>query len=187
MTTPPPDDARSVDAGPADAGPGPLLVRPVRPDEYEAAGALVEEAYAAGGLLDNDRGYGAWVRDVPGRAPHVPVLVAERDGRLVGSVTVCPAGSRWTEMAGEGEVEFRFLGVAPEAQGTGVATALIDAVEDAARDLGAQRLVLCVIADNRAAEAVYDRLEFERAPDRDRRPVPEVHLRAWTRPVRPRP
>jgi ribosomal protein S18 acetylase RimI-like enzyme len=169
----------SAASDPAEA----LLIRPVRDDEQEAVGILVEAAYAAGGLLDNDRDYGAHVRDVPGRAPVVPVLVAERDGRIVGSVTICPHGSGYTALAGPDEVEFRFLGVAPEAQGTGVARALVGAVEDYAAARGLDRLVLCVISDNVAAEAVYERLGFTRMPERDWWPMPEVHLRAWSRPV----
>ena len=163
--------------------PGDLVIRPVRDDEQEAAGDLVEAAYAAGGLLDNDRGYGDYVRDVPGRAPVVPVLVAERGDRIVGSVTICPSDSGFTELARPDEVEFRFLGVAPDAQGTGVARALVDAVEDYAAARGLARLVLCVISDNVAAEAVYARMGFQRMPERDRWPMPEVHLRAWQRPV----
>lgn len=158
-------------------------IRRVRPEEQVATGDLVEAAYAAGGLLDNDRGYGAHVRDVTGRAGQVPVLVALREGRIVGSVTICPAGSGWSELARPGEVEFRFLGVSPDAQGTGVARALVGAVEAYAVEHGLERLVLCVISDNIAAEAVYERMGFVRMPDRDWWPAPEVHLRAWQRPV----
>jgi RimJ/RimL family protein N-acetyltransferase len=163
-----------------------LEVRPVRPEEHETAGALVEAAYTAGGLLDNDRGYGAHVRDVAGRVGEVPVLVAVREGRILGTVTVAPHGSGHSELAREGEVEFRYLGVAPEAWGTGVATALVDAVEAYAAGSGAGRLVLCVISDNVAAERVYERMGFRRVPERDRQPMPEVLLRVWQRPV-PRP
>ena len=164
--------------------PEPIEVRPVRPEEVEEAGALVEAAYTAGGLLDNDRGYGAHVRDVAGRVGDVPVLVAVRAGRLVGSVTVAPHGSSHSELAREGEVEFRYLGVAPEAWGSGVATRLVDAVEDYAAATGAESVVLCVIEANVAAARVYERLGFTRAPDRDWEPVPGVLLRVWQRPVR---
>ena len=167
--------------------PGGLVIRPVRDDEQQSAGALVESAYAEGGLLDNDRGYGSHVRDVPGRASIVPVLVAERGGAIVGSVTICPHGSGFSELAGPDEVEFRFLGVSPDAQGTGVARALVGAVEDYAAAHGLARLVLCVISDNVAAEAVYQRMGFERMPERDWWPMPQVHLRAWSRPVPPPP
>jgi ribosomal protein S18 acetylase RimI-like enzyme len=56
-------------------------------------------------------------------------------------------------------------------------------VEDYAAARGLARLVLCVISDNVAAEAVYARMGFQRMPERDRWPMPEVHLRAWQRPV----
>ncbi|HSN06251.1 MAG TPA: GNAT family N-acetyltransferase, partial [Candidatus Angelobacter sp.] len=157
--------------------PEPIEVRPVRPEE-------VEEAYTAGGLLDNDRGYGAHVRDVAGRVGDVPVLVAVRGGRIVGTVTIAPHGSSHSELAREGEVEFRYLGVAPEAWGSGVATRLVDAVEDYAAATGAHHVVLCVIEANVAAARVYERLGFTRAPDRDWEPVPGVLLRVWQRPVR---
>lgn len=165
---------------PADA---PLDIGPVRPEEVEETGALVEAAYAAGGLLDNDRGYGAHVRDVAGRVGDVPVLVARRDGRIVGSVTIAPHGSSHSELARAGEVEFRYLGVAREAWGSGVATALVAAVEEYAAGSGAERLVLCVISDNVAAERVYERMGFTRAPERDWEPAPGIRLRVWQRPL----
>jgi ribosomal protein S18 acetylase RimI-like enzyme len=155
----------------------------VRDDELDVVGDLVEAAYTRGGLLDNDRGYGAHVRDVRGRAPHVPVLVAERDGRIVGSVTVVPPGTEWSELARDDEVEFRFLGVAPEAWGTGVARALVDAVDAWAGRAGARGLVLCVIRENTAAAEVYRRLGFDRAPERDWVPMAEVVLQVWQRPL----
>ena len=168
---------------PDTAAPAPIEVRPVRPEEAEEAGALVEAAYTAGGLLDNDRDYGAHVRDVAGRIADVPVLVAVREGRIVGSVTVAPHGSSHSELAGESEVEFRYLGVAPEAWGSGVATGLVAAVERWAAESGATRLVLCVISANVAAEAVYARMGFSRAPERDREPAPGIVLHVWQRPV----
>jgi ribosomal protein S18 acetylase RimI-like enzyme len=160
-----------------------LEIRPVRPDEYDVAGALVEDAYTVGGLLDNDRGYGAHVRDVAGRAEKVPVLVAVRQDRIVGCVTITPQGSEHSEIARPGEVEFRYLGVAPEAWGTGVAARLVDACERYAAVTGAAWLVLCVIEDNRAAARVYERLGFTRVPDRDWVPMPGVELRVWHRRV----
>lgn len=169
---------------PAATPEAPIEVRPVRPEEVAEAGALVEAAYATGGLLDNDRGYGAHVRDVAGRVGDVPVLVAVRDGRIVGSVTIAPHGSRHSELAREGEVEFRYLGVAPEAWGSGVATRLVEAVEDYAVRSGAERVVLCVVEGNVAAERVYERLGFTRRPERDWEPVAGVLLRVWQRPVR---
>ena len=171
-------------APPGGAAPGDgLQIRPARPDEYAEAGALVETAYATGGLLDNDRGYGEHLRDVTGRADHHEVLVALRDGRIVGSVTVTPHGTPQSEMAREGESEFRYLGVAPDARGTGVGEALVAACEERAVAQGASRIVICVISDNTRAHRFYDRLGFARAPERDWVPVPQVTLWAFTREV----
>ena len=161
--------------------PSPLEIRPVRPEEYDETGKLVEAAYTAGGVLNNDRGYGAHVRNVAGRAPDHPVLVAVREGRIVGSVTITPFGSPQSELARDGEVEFRYLAVAPEAWGTGVAAHLVHAVEGWAREHSAHRLVLCVIESNEAAARLYARLGFGRDPERDWIPVPEVVLRFWQR------
>ncbi len=160
-----------------------LVIRPVAPEEQEEAGALVEAAYTAGGLLDNDRGYGAHVRDVAGRADDHVVLVAEREGRIVGSVTITPYGTPHSELAGPDEVEFRYLGVAPDAWGTGVASALVGAVEDYAVATGASWLVLCSISDNAGAHRLYERLGFQRVPERDWQPVPGIELWVSRRPV----
>jgi ribosomal protein S18 acetylase RimI-like enzyme len=147
--------------------PEPPEIRRARPEEYAEVGALVVAAYAAGGLLENDRGYGAHVADVTGRAAEHPVLVATREGRLVGSVTITPHGSPQSELAAEGEVELRYLGVAPEAWGTGVAEALVAGCEVYALETHARALVLCVISDNTVAHRLYTRLGFHRVPERD--------------------
>ena len=161
----------------------PLVIRLIRPDEHEEVGLLIETAYTAGGLLDNDRGYGAHLRDVPGRADDHPVLVAERDGRIVGSVTITPYGSPQSELARDDELEFRYLAVATSAWGTGVARALVDAVEQHAATRGASWLVLCSIADNTRAGALYERLGFQRVPERDWHPAPGIDLLVSRRPV----
>lgn len=162
-----------------------LLVREARPDEHAAVGELVVAAYRAGGHLQRDEGYGVHLADVAGRADEHPVLVAERDGRLVGTVTICPPGTPHSKDARPDEVEFRYLGVAQEAWGTGVADALVAACDDWARDAGASALVLSAIDWNDAATRLYERLGFDRRPERDREPAPGIVLQVWTRPVLP--
>ena len=162
-----------------------LVVRPVRPEEHAAVGELLLAAYGAGGHLRGDPGYGAHVADVAGRSQQHHVLVAERDGALVGSVTITPPGSPDSEQAAADELEFRFLGVAPEAWGTGVAEALVAACEDYAVEAGLRSTVICVIDWNEPALRLYERLGFRRAPDRDWRPRPDIHLCALVRPVGP--
>jgi hypothetical protein len=62
------------------------VIRPVRADEYEAAGRLVLEAHRSLGD-EGDEFYDHELADVAGRAKGSDVLVAELDGQVVGSVT----------------------------------------------------------------------------------------------------
>jgi RimJ/RimL family protein N-acetyltransferase len=156
-----------------------VVVRSARPDEWGRAGEIAEEAYRAAGHLETDTGYDAVLRDVASRAVPGPVLVAVSEGRLVGTVTITPPGSPHAEIAGPGEMEFRYLGVEAPAWGTGVARALVDAVVEHAREAGAGRLVCCVIAWNEAAHRLYLRYGFRRAPGRDWTPVPGIDLLAY--------
>jgi len=154
-------------------------VREARSDEHEAVGRLAERAYRAGGHLEQDHGYDAVLLDAASRAVPGPLLVAHVDGRLVGTATLTPAGSRYAEIAREGETEFRFLAVEPEAAGQGVARALVDAVVDQARAAGSHTVVCCVIDWNAPGHRLYLRYGFARAPERDWTPVPGIDLLAY--------
>ena len=56
--------------------------------------------------------------------------MAADDDRVLGSVTFCPAGSTWREIAWDDEGEFRMLAVAADARGRGVGEALVRACLD---------------------------------------------------------
>lgn len=162
----------------------PLVIRPARPGELDVVGQLCVAAYAAGGHLDEGDDYAHTLRDARGRAATTQVLVAERDGDVVGTVTICPAESPYAEIGRAGESEFRFLAVAPSAWRTGVGEALVDACEQQARERGATAQVICVIDSNEPAHRLYRRLGFERLPERDWSPRTGVSLLAYRRPVR---
>jgi GNAT superfamily N-acetyltransferase len=146
-------------------------------------GDLCVQAYAAAGHLDPDDPYANTLRDARARAQTTIVLVAERDAEVVGTVTICPEGSPFAELSRDGECEFRFLAVAPKAWRTGVGEALVDACEQWARANGAPAQVISVIDMNEGAHRFYDRLGFERRPERDWMPRAGVHLLAYARPV----
>jgi putative acetyltransferase len=86
------------------------------------------------------------------------LLVAEIDGRVVGSAGLHPADSRRrAHAAGLG------MAVHDEFAGRGVGRALLSALLDLAdRWLGYKRLELTVWADNDRAIALYERSGFER-------------------------
>ena len=157
----------------------PVVVREARPAEYDALGAMVEEAYRAGGQLDDDDGYARTLRDVADRAGTATVLAAVRGDVLLGTVTITPPGSPYSELAGPQESEFRFLAVAPPAWGSGVADLLVRAcVERAA----GSDIVIVTRDGNEAALRLYARHGFVRAPERDWEPVPGIVLVALVRP-----
>jgi GNAT superfamily N-acetyltransferase len=105
------------------------------------------------------------------------LLVAWIDDKPVGDAYL------WCEPVEEVEVREAYPGVpmlnhlevAPEFQGQGIGTALIRAVEDAARRRGHERLVLGVGIDNPQAKRLYERLGYV---DWGRGPI----VATWTEP-----
>ncbi len=157
----------------------PLVIREALPEELPAVGELRVEAYVAGyGMATEEVGYAAVLRDAPGHAAHAEVLVALRQGELVGTVAIAPAGVSLAEVAQPGEVEVRFMAVAPHAWRQGVAQALLEAV--IARAEG-RALVCSVIEGNEPAAALYLAHGFTPSTSRDHEPVPGLHLRVFVR------
>jgi ribosomal protein S18 acetylase RimI-like enzyme len=107
------------------------------------------------------------------------VATGDDSDEIMGSVTVCPAGSPWREIARDGEGEFRMLSVAPQARGTGVGAALLDVVVAHFRSAGASRVVMSTLPTMRAAHSIYERAGFVRMPERDWSPMADVHLIAY--------
>jgi ribosomal protein S18 acetylase RimI-like enzyme len=161
-----------------------LVVRAATDKEYDAAGAVCVAAYRADGQLPpvtapGTFDYSMTLIDVAGRSAHADILVAvDDDETLLGCVTFAHPGSRYAELAQPDAAEFRMLGVAPEAQRRGVATALVQACIDLARSTGYQALVICVRDFNDAAKKLYARFGFIRVPELDFVPVPGVNLEA---------
>ncbi len=157
-----------------------VLVRPVAPADHAAVARLTVAAYEADGQLKGEHGYAAVLADVPARVEHGEVLVAVDTGAdaVLGSVLFVLPGTRFAELSGAGEAEFRMLAVDPAAQGRGVGAALVEACVARATELGCSALVICV-RDGLAAPAqrLYLRRGFIWAPELDWSPVADVLLR----------
>lgn len=160
-----------------------VKVRSARPEDLADVSRISVAAYDSAGQLDPDSPYRQTLADVAARDEAGILLVAERGGRVVGTVTICPVDSAFAEIGQADELEFRFLAVDPVAWGTGVADALIDACDSRARQQGATALTICVRDTNTGAAAMYAKRGFSRVPDRDWSPVPGVDLLALTRPI----
>ena len=163
-----------------------MRIRQARPEEYAAIAELTVAAYQP--LLDHaSASYVAQLRDTEARATQAELWVAV-DGpdpgtEILGTVTVCRAGSPWREIAEPDEGEFRMLAVAPTAQGRGIGEALVGhVVELFVRD-GARAVVLSTTPRMLVAHRLYQRLGFTRCAGRDWSPLPGVDLLAFCRVV----
>ncbi|MEO9325483.1 GNAT family N-acetyltransferase [Nocardioides sp. C4-1] len=161
-----------------------MHVRLARPADLERLGEITVAAYADFTHGPDDT-YVARLRDTAARADQAELWVAVHDdGRLLGSVTNCPPGSPWREIARDDEGEFRMLAVDPSVRRTGAGRALVEHVEERWRAAGATGIALSSLADMTAAHALYARLGFTRDPTRDWSPHDGVDLLAFTKALR---
>jgi ribosomal protein S18 acetylase RimI-like enzyme len=149
----------------------------MRPDDLAAVGEVTVAAYAEYAENDLDD-YALFLRDAARRDREAELWVATPDHseEILGTVTICPEGSVWREVAEPGEGEFRVLAVKPEARGRGVGAALLGLVVDRFRAEGAPRIVMSTQPGMLAAQHIYEAAGFVRAPERDWSPVPGVGL-----------
>ncbi len=166
-----------------------VTIREALPAELDAAGEVVVRAY---GTLPGPRhnAYLAFIRDAAQRARHCSILVAidASSGELLGSVSYVPdSRNPYAEVERDGEAGFRMLGVAPEARGRGIGEALVRTCIARAQAAGRSGIAISTSPRMEAAHRLYERLGFQRAPDRDHNPVPEVQLWAYVLSLAGRP
>ncbi len=155
-----------------------MLIRSVRPDEFAAAGELVAAVYSA--LIPDIGDYVDELRDVATRiASGAEVWVAELDGEIAATVTYVPRPGPFAEWSDPAAAGIRMLAVAPAFQRRGIGEALVRACLDRARADGQQRVYLHTTQWMTDAQRLYLRMGFERAPDLDWEPAPEIHLAAY--------
>lgn len=157
-----------------------LVLRRATPSDLDAAGAVTVAAYEEFTTGPDDP-YRAKLRDAETRDREAELWVAERDGEVVGTVTIAQPGSPWREIGADHEGEFRMLAVSPAARRQGVGEALLELVMERFRSLGFRGVVLSSLAEMTSAHRVYERRGFRRAPDRDWSPAPGVDLIAFER------
>jgi GNAT superfamily N-acetyltransferase len=163
-----------------------VIVRPVRPDEYERLGEITVAAYHALPGHVHEPEYDEELRDTAAKvAAGCEVMVAVGDdGRVLGGVCFVPsADNPFHETAEPGAVTFRHLAVDPAAQGAGAGTALVMWCVDRARQLGATALAIHSTPWMTGAHRLYERFGFARDPGHDWVPVPDVPLLAFTKPL----
>jgi GNAT superfamily N-acetyltransferase len=160
-----------------------MEIREVRPHEYEEAGHITALAYREFLPPRPSPGweeYLASVADVGGRIDRTIVLVAVKDGRILGSATI-----EMDEVIGDDDDELpadtaclRMLGVDPELRRGGVGRGLVEATIALARARGKREVILRTTPPMTAAQALYESMGFERDPSLDLT-FPEVTARGY--------
>ena len=167
-----------------------LVVRPARPEQYALIGRLTADAYRADGLLDAtslpvESSYEGQLLDAARRAREAELWVAAAgDGAILGTVTWCPRGSPWRQLAErDDQGEFRMLSVGPADRRRGVGRALVEACLSRARLDGMSEIVIWSHPLMTGAHVLYSSMNFERAYDLDGSPAPGVLLWGFRLPL----
>lgn len=155
-----------------------MLVRLATEADLVAAGEVTVAAYADFTLGPADP-YIERLRDTASRLAEAELWVAEDGGRIVGTVTRCPHGSPWREIARDDEGEFRMLAVDPRSQGLGAGRALVSRVLASCRASGDRAVVMSSLPQMAAAHRLYSSLGFVRLPERDWSPLVGTDLIAF--------
>jgi len=169
---------------------GELTIRDARGEELDAVSALLIDAYAQfmpppRELTAEERagwdGYRRNIADVWSRVPVSSTIVAERDGKLLGSVNYYAPGQADTVDGAwpNGWASIRLLGVSPQARGLGIGRALMAECLRRARADGATTMGLHTTQLMDVARAMYLRLGFRRVPEHDFHPAPDFTVEAF--------
>jgi ribosomal protein S18 acetylase RimI-like enzyme len=166
-----------------------VTVRLAGVSDFDSARRVLRAAYAEYEPSFPAANWAPYLKDIldlEGRADASDLLIAERDGELVGCVSYFRPGSKmsypsdsFSESWPEEWSAFRLLAVDPAARSLGVGRLLTDACLERARQDGAPALGLHTTAPMTIARAMYERLGFERVPEYDFRPGPTVLVEAY--------
>lgn len=137
-------------------------------DDDAAAGALVQQAYFQLPDYPRDPEYDRLLGDVAQRALEADVIVGIDDGRIVACLTYVPDRHNvHAEFDDEHAAGFRFFGVDPSVQGTGVGKAMVRWCIAEARRSGREQLKIHTLESMPGAQRLYLHLGFRRDPDND--------------------
>lgn len=146
-----------------------ITVRPAVEADFNVIARITRDSYLAAGYFeDADHPYMRQVQEVAERAAKATIWVAERDGHVVGSVTLAVAGEPYADIALADELEFRMLVVDPAVQRSGAGKAMVEAIIDHARSLdGINAVALTTGKTWESAHGLYRKIGFQRVPKRD--------------------
>ena len=107
-----------------------------------------------------EKGYGSYLGSQLD-APNVVVLVAERDGKVIGYTYSGVEGTDYMALRGPAGEMYDIV-VDPDYRQQGIGRMLVDATLGALKAKGAPRVVLSTAEKNAAAQRLFDRAGFRR-------------------------
>ena len=147
-----------------------VSIRPAAPADLEAIGRLGALLVRMHHDLDPERflpatpqtehGYGSFLGTQLAE-PNVIILVAERDGEVIGYTYAGVEGKDYMSLRGPAGVLYDIV-VDPAHRGQGVGRVLLDATLDALKAKGAPRAVLSTAEGNTSAQRLFARAGFRR-------------------------
>lgn len=152
-----------------------LVIRDARPEDHDGIRAITLGAYEQYATVMDPAawaGLSAAIHNALQVREGPEWIVAERGGRLLGSVMLYPPDAdAYNGAAGPARwPELRLLAVAPQARGAGIGQALVNECVRRARRMGATELGLHTSRSMEAAIRMYRRMGFVRAPEHDFQP-----------------
>lgn len=145
-----------------------ITVRSADRNDFAEIRRITVEAYSNAGYIDDEYAYNHILAAIEEGHAGSSLLVAESGGKIVGSVFVTRPGGDFSDVAHDGELEFRMLAVEPGEQHKGIAHRLVEEViERARRDPDLSGVVLTIAPQMNGQRALYESLNFTRIPARD--------------------
>jgi predicted N-acetyltransferase YhbS len=162
-----------------------MQVTPMDPDEVRQVAEITVSAYEhdaanwPSGMLSDE--YRKELSAVAERSEHTRVLVARNEAEIVGSVAyIDSAANPYAEFDDPQAAGIRMLAVAPAHQRSGAGKAMVQACLHLARSENKKRVILHTASWMRSAQRFYERLGFDRAPELDWTPIPNVPLLGYS-------
>ena len=144
-------------------------------------------AYQAGQHLSPGSPYEQRLRELGADGIGDVLVAVDQGGEITGTVMLQPWPHAGHVVTGPDEAEIRALAVLPQAQGSGLGQALLEAVIERARIREVGHLVLLTQADMVTAQRMYAKAGFARLADRDWEPNPGNLLLAYGLPLTAQP
>lgn len=156
-------------------------IRDGRFEDLKQVDALMRRAYqefessVSTGLAE----YLEEARQVHARLDELDLIVAERDGRLIGVVTLYRDGSKYYHGWPAEWPAMRLLGVDPKERGKGIGKALVSECLERARKQGAGRVGLHTTPFMLTAQKMYESMGFRHEPSIDFEYAPELRVMGY--------